>query len=360
MQLELSEEQALFSAEVQRFLERNYDFERRRASLAAPDGINPAVWSGLAELGVLALPYPETMGGLGTDALTLGLVMEACGRHLLIEPVLASTITAGIALAEGGSEEQIARWLAPAITGEARLALALEDMVGTTTRVHAGNGVVRLNGRKAFAPGAAAAHVLLVAAQDDLYLVPADRAGIGISPIRLLDGSQAAEITLDDVAAERLPHGTEALRTALDATLLAACWEAVGAMAAAHAQTMDYVRQRQQFGKPIAAFQVVQHTGAEMAVACEEARAACMLAALVPGSRTLLAARVKVARAAEAVAKNAVQLHGGMGVSDELAVASYFRKLTAFQVQYGSAETHLARYAAEVLAPRHHHSSAVL
>lgn len=376
MDLQFTEEQELFRHGIGRFLEKEYDAEARRQSLAAPAGVSPVVWRALAELGLFALPLPEACGGLGCGPVELGMAMEMLGRHLVVEPVLAS-IRAADVLAWAGSDAQRGAWLGRLIEGSARAVLAHEeDRSGIATRaVRTSSGGWRMDGRKTIVSGGPGADVLLVSALDEaeemrLFLLSPDTPGVTLSPLRTLDGGRAADIDLQGVVlpGDALLTGdaAAALAEADRAGAVAACWEAVGAMTAMFEQTMAYVKQREQFGRPISAFQVVQHVAAELAVCCEEARAAAMLASLVTDAgeamqtRAISAARVKIARCAAAVAKDAVQLHGGMGVSDELPIASYFRKLLDFEVRHGSIAVHLGRYTDAVLDGGYYGRSVVL
>jgi len=365
VRLEPNDEQRLFRHGLERFLDRDYDFERRRQSLAAADGVNPALWQGLAELGLFMLPFAEEDGGAGFGPAEVGAAMEVLGRHLVVEPVIPA-IRAGHVLARAGDAAQRDRWLGPLIAGEARLALADADAAGKVTRASQRGGGWRIDGAKAIVAGAAGAARILVSARDDadaprLFLVAPDAPGLAMTPLRTLDGARAADLVLDGVEAEVLPgDARDALEQADRAATVAACWEAVGVMTAAFEQTADYLKQREQFGRAIATFQSVQHRVAEMAVACEEARAAALLAALRPDARAVSAARVKVAACADLVAKTAVQLHGGMGVSDELSIASAFRKLLAFAVDGGGTGRHLARYAGRTIDNGDYAESVVL
>jgi alkylation response protein AidB-like acyl-CoA dehydrogenase len=352
VQLEPSEDQQLFCHGLERFLARDYDFEKRRSSLMAADGINPALWQGLAELGLFMLPFHEEYGGAGLGPAEVGAAMEVLGRHLVVEPVIPA-IRAGHVLASAGNATQRDRWLVPLIAGETRVALAEEDAIGVVTCATSNGDGWRLDGGKSIVAGGLGAGQLIVSALDDagvcrLFFVPPDAAGLIMRPVRTLDGARAADLVFASVILARdalLPgDALKALEVADRGATIAACGEAVGVMTAAFEQTADYLKQREQFGRAIASFQSVQHHIAEMAVACEEARAAALLAALRRDERAVSAARVKVAACADFVAKTAVQLHGGMGVSDELSIASAFRKLFAFAIDGGGNGRHLTRY----------------
>ena len=372
MELAFTEEQNLFRNSVERFLQNEYGFDQRRASLARDDGIDPEIWSGFADLGIFSLAIAESDGGLGYGMLEFGLVMEALGRHLVVEPVLTAAFQCGQILSRAADDKQRTRWLPPLLDGTTRFAFCHDPRAPALCR-H--DRTWRIDGCISRVGAAIGADHTIVAACDPenhlrLFLVSAKSAGLTVMPQRLLDSSRAACLTFESVAvpdANVMSDDAGALISdVIDKSVIAACWEATGAMTAAYEQTVTYVKQREQFGRPIAAFQVVQHAIAEMAVCCQEARAVSMLAALSSGSgikpqsRAVSAAKVKVGLCADLVAKHSVQLHGGMGVAEELPIASYFRKLTAFQILLGSTSYHRSRYADQVVMPRLHETSAIL
>ena len=376
MDLSISEEQALLSGSVVRFLERTYSFEHRQNSLSQPDGVSREVWTNFAELGLFALPFEVDVGGLGGEAFSFGLAMQAAGRHLVIEPLIPAICLAGGVVARAGNSDQRERWLQPLMAGEILLGLADVGAAGQSlisARRSADDW--NLTGRAPLVLGGGAADVFAVCAYDPdnmlrIFMVSSAIAGIARKPVRLIDQSCAAEIDFDQVSigsdAELRGNPLEALRRARRDAVIAASWEAVGAMSAMYEQTIEYVKQREQFGRAIASFQVVQHNLAEMAVAREEALAAVMLASLTPAtddaqaSRVASGAKVKVAASADLIGKSAVQLHGGMGISDELPIASYFRKLLGFSVLHGSSAVHLDYLVSDVLARGDHLNSPIL
>ncbi len=374
MKLTLTEEQQLLETSALDFLAAEYDFQRRAASVAHPQGCLPQVWSQFGQLGWLSLPLPESHGGLGGGPLDTGLLMRALGRHLVVEPYHASIVLGARLLAALGDVGDVAL-LQQVAAGELRLALAHEELGLDTFDPRAtvvrrqGAGWV-LSGRKLLVAGAPGADILLVTARDEsgrtrVLRVAADAPGLVLHACQLTDGSHGADMTLADVEVpeEALAQdGGDAggiLQRVLSEGIVALCWEAGGTMQAALEQTALYTRQREQFGQPLARFQVVQHRLAEMAVCCEEARAACELASLrldaqpcdTANAIALAAlAKSKVGRAARVVAQDAVQLHGGMGVCEELPIAAMFRKLAAFCQQSGSVSLHSERYGHAMLA----------
>ena len=378
MQLRLTEEQTLIESSVLSLLAGEYDFQRRQRSLQAPDACNPELWSRFASLGWLALSLPERVGGLACGALATGLLMQAFGRHLVVEPYHACVLLATRLLAELGTATQCDRWL-PALTGgRMRAALAHEELANPspwsarlTTAVRR-NGQWELRGRKHLVVGAPGAALLLVSASvgaatggtpgQRVFLVAPDAPGVLLRPALLSDGAHAADLELQSVRiGDNAILGedvdvAQGLSTLYAQGVVASCWEASGAMRAVHEQTVAYTQRRIQFAQPLSKFQVVAHRLAEMAVQCAEAQAACELAALriergEPDTPALASmAKSKVGRAARFVAQQAVQLHGAMGVSEELPVASYFRKLTAFAQQAGATAWHSHHYGTAMLA----------
>lgn len=377
MMLFLSEEQQLLEASALSFLGKEYDFQSRRLSLTAPHGCSPSVWNHFANMGWLALPLPARVGGFGGGPLSTGLLLQALGRHLAIEPFHACIVLAARVLAELGTDDQCDAWMPAIMEGRSRVALAHDEIsqpapwAARHTRAHRCNDGWTLHGSKLLAIGAPGAQSLLVSAsvwppggvapEQRLFLVSPGTPGLVMSECRTSDGSRAADITLDgvkldaetmlgddrDIAADLYRLHAEAL--------IGLCWEACGAMTAAYEQTAAYTQQRTQFGQSLSQFQVVAHGLAETAVRCVEARAACELASLrlecADGDALCLAsmAKNKVGRCADLVAKHAVQLHGAIGISEELPIASYFRKLAAFIRQGGTSDWHAQRFGQDQL-----------
>jgi alkylation response protein AidB-like acyl-CoA dehydrogenase len=371
MNLQLSEEQALLEASVRSFLAAEYGWDKRQRSLQAPHACAPSQWRQFATLGWLGLRVPEALGGSGAGLLEAGLVQQGLGGHLVLEPYAASALVASPLLAGLADETQRQTWLPALLAGERRAALAHEEAAESSPfgarscRASRSGAGWRLQGRKQLVPGAAGADLLLVSARVDeghrLFLLQPGLPGLDIAPARCADGAWVADLAFEDLhlPASALLGGDQdlsrALQAALAGQLVLQCWEASGVMAALLAQTTAYVQQRRQFGQALAQFQVVQHRLAEMALCCEQAGAACELAALcidagaVDASALAAMAKSKVAREARYVAQNAVQLHGAMGVTEELPVASGFRKLTVFAQQGGSAAVHARAYGQELL-----------
>ncbi|RJG03351.1 acyl-CoA dehydrogenase family protein [Noviherbaspirillum sedimenti] len=383
MLLSLTELQEMIESSVLEFLTHEYDFLKRANSLHAPHAIAQPIWQGFADMGWLGLPLSEADGGIDGHAMESGLLMRAFGRHLVVEPYLSSVLLGTRLLAEFGSAKQRESWLPSLLDGTRRLVLAHEEFGNSdpwaprATRAREEAGGFILNGKKSLVAGAPGASAVLLSAQLDggahaLFVLPLDTPGLSVTERRTLDSGRAADLTLEGVqvaAAAKLGDAgdvTPVLERILAEAIVNLCWEASGAMQAALEQTAAYTKERMQFGQSISKFQVVQHRLAEMAVGCEEALSACQLAALRidsdPASARAMAAmaKSKVGRGALLVAKEAVQLHGAMGVSEELAIASYFRKLQGFSQQFGGAAWFAERYGEHMLDSNEYRASRTL
>ena len=363
----LSETQALMQDSLSRWLQDHAPFERRAALLATPEAITP-LWTGLTEsLGLLGAALPEEAGGLGGGLADHLVILQALGHALLPEPYAACVVT-GAGLLQRLPGARARQLLAGVADGTVRPVLAAleptgrHDLSQVATTVRSGDGASWLSGRKAVVRAAPYATRWLVSARDEagtlrLALVRPDASGISRRDLRLADGGWASELGFDATPAEALlgDSGTDVLPLlvqAADEALLAAGAEAVGVMQRLMHDTLDYVRQRKQFGTPLASFQVLQHRLADMHMAWLLARAlvgATLAAMDQPAperSRAVASAQVAVARAARSVGQGAVQLHGGMGMTDELAVGHAFKRLTLIEHHFGSVDVHLRRVAA--------------
>jgi len=372
MNLNYTEEQILLKEAADRFLKDRYGSGQRRKSVASAAACDGAVWAGFAEQGWLALPFPEEDGGLGGGAVDVGLLMEAIGRAQVVEPYVAAVVLAGGLVERLADEAQKRDLLAPLIAGTRRLALAHmepesgNDLARITAVARRGRDGFVLSGRKSLVLGGPAADILLVSARLDetirLFAVPAGASGLTATAVRLVDGSMASDLVLSDihVPAVALLGDGDALaeiEAAYDRATAALCAEAVGAMDALLDATVSYTKERVQFGKPLASFQALQHRMAEMAVKCQEARASALLAMLSADAprpariRGVSGAKARIGKAARHVAQEAIQLHGAMGFSEEMPVGTWFRRLYAFENQFGSTAEHLARYGAVIRDP---------
>ncbi len=375
MDLSISDDQRLLEDSVVRFVRNEYEFDQRRALVDSVDGFSRAHWATFAELGWLALPFAEADGGLGGDAVDLMIMMEQFGRGLVLEPYLPCVLLAGQAIARAGNQAQRAALLGGVIAGETQLAFAHVEPASRFTLSHvetraeaAGDGY-RLDGAKAVVFNAAAADQIVVSARTagtlteadgiSLFVVPANADGITLRPYRTVDGLRAAEVALKGVqlGADALlgEAGTAlaVIEAVIDRATAAVCAEAVGAMDVLRETTLEYLKTRKQFGVPIGNFQVLQHRSVDMMIACEEARSLTMMATLsldrpaATRARAVSAAKAHVGTAGRPVPQDAVQMHGGMGMTDELKVGHYFKRLTMIDALFGNVDHHLDRFAGD-------------
>ncbi len=374
MDFDLTEEQRLLRDSIDRLIADQYTFEKRKAYLAEPDGWSRALWAQYAELGILGLPFAERHGGFGGGGIETMLVMQALGRGLALEPYLATVVLAGTALRLAGSEAQLAG-LVPKIAegkllfafahGERQARYDLSDVL--TTAKPKGAGWV-IDGAKSVVSHGDGADKLVVSARtsgnrDDtsgmtLFLVDGTANGIARRSYTLRDGTRAAEIALAGVEVGGdavLGHVGEAfpvVARVVEAGIAATAAEAVGAMEAMQAMTLEYLKTRVQFGRKIGDNQALQHRASEMFMSLEQGRSLAMLAAMTVDeadaaerARTVSTVKVGVGQAARFVSQNAVQLHGGIGMTEEYAVGHYFRRCMVIEHSFGDAGHHLSKLA---------------
>jgi len=356
MDIELSEEQRLLRDSAERFASQRYDAAQRRKSAACEGRWSRAIWGEIAELGWLAVGLPESDGGLGGGAVEIGLVAEALGRALALEPWLDAILVSRL-IAALGDAAQRARLLAPIREGARRPALAhLEgaSFIAEAVSTHATNS--RLTGIKDFVNAPANADDLFVSARTDaglgVFVVDPRALGVTIQTFETVDGREAGRVTFADAEAEQLGSdlATAAIEETLDLAAAALSAEAVGCMDSLLAKTVAYTRTREQFGRPLAANQALRHRMADMSVRCEEARGVTLRALLAFGSpqraSAAAGAKFKTGRCGRYVAESAIQLHGAMGVTEELDVGLYAKRLLAIDLSFGAADQHLRRHAA--------------
>ena len=373
MDFNYTEEQLALQDTLRRFIARDYPFEHRRALAKSADGFDRAAWKTYADFGILALPFPEDFGGLNGSAVDTMLVMEMLGRGLALEPYVPTVVLCGGLIRDAGSAAQKEALLPAIAGGELMLALAhFEpgaryelDRVATTAT--AAGSDWQLDGAKAVVLGAPSADKLIVSARDgkglSLFLVDARAPGVSLRAYPTQDGARAADVRLAgvQVGADALIGTTggalPAIERAIDYANAALCAEAVGIMSALNEVTLEYLKTRKQFGVPIGKFQALQHRMADMVIATEQARSMATLAAVrvdstevAERSRSVAAAKAYVTQSARLVGQQAVQLHGGMGVVDELNVAHYFKRLTMIGMSFGDADYHLGRFSDTLLA----------
>jgi alkylation response protein AidB-like acyl-CoA dehydrogenase len=374
MNFELTEEQRLLSESVRRYLADRYDFESRKRIIASDAGSDDAVWRALAEMGLLGIPFSEEAGGFGGGAVDLMSAMQSIGDALVVEPVLA-TIVAGRMIDRAGGAAQKSEILPGVVDGSTRLAFAhgedgaryrLAHVAASATR--SGDGW-RLDGLKRVVVGAPLADLLLVSARTSgqagdvegigLFLVAADASGVSMTSYRNIDNQRAADVRLDGVivrgdalvggAGDALP----VIEEAVDFGTALLCAEAFGAIQYANDATLEYLKTRKQFGVPIGSFQALQHRMVDMFVTAEQVRSMTYLVCSRIDSereparraRAVSAAKIKIADACRHVSQESVQLHGGMGMTEEMKVSHTFRRLTMIAQQFGDADFHLDRFA---------------
>ena len=372
MNFEHTEDRRMLADTLNRFISEQYPFEVRNAVAGSAEGLSPAVWQQLAEIGALGALFPESEGGFGGAGFDVSVVFESLGRGLVVEPFLGALVV-GRALAAAGTPAQ-KQALAGLIDGSTVAALAhdepgshyeLSRVATRATRTATG---WQLDGAKAVVLQAEAAQLLLVSARvagdieaEDgisLFLVPADAAGVQRRGYGRIDGGRAAELTLQgvQVGSDALlgaeGQGLATLELAIGWGVLALCAEAVGAMDVAKQYTLEYLQTRKQFGVPIGGFQALQHRMADLLLEVEQARSAVINAAAamdadrVTRERALSAAKVSIGRIGALVAEEAVQMHGGIGMTWELPLAHYAKRLVMIDHQLGDEDHHLQRYIA--------------
>jgi alkylation response protein AidB-like acyl-CoA dehydrogenase len=373
MDIQLTEEQELLRSSVQRLLRGQYDFDARRKIVATEEGWSRKHWNAFAELGLCAAPFQESSGGLGGGPLATMIVMREFGRNLVVEPYFETVVLAGGLIEDVGSPEQREAFLPQIMAGESIWALAWAEERSrydlnhvTTTARRQGEDFI-LNGTKAAVVGAPWADKLIVSARTSggardrggvsLFVMDRHSSNLHLQSFKTIDGRRAAEIALMGVrvpASQMLGtegEGVAALEACRDRAIAALCAEAVGAMTELNSATLEYSKTRKQFGVPLGSFQVLQHRMVDMFIAAEEATSLMQhlnltLAVQEPNSSRLAAgAKSKIGWAARFVGEQAVQLHGGMGMSDELNIGHYLKRIASINVQFGDPTYNLMRYA---------------
>jgi alkylation response protein AidB-like acyl-CoA dehydrogenase len=374
MDFSLSEEQTMLKDSVTRFLEKNFSFEQRRKMLADRQPMSVQLWQGLAEIGVLGVPFAPDDGGFGGGGVETMLVMEALGRNLTLEPYLATVVLAGGCVASGAAEWQKKILLPKIMDGSMILAFAhsepgarfdLGHVEARATRE--GNAFV-LEGEKTLVLHGSVADKFVVSARTSgdagdargvtLFMVEADEENLAGQEYPLFDGTRALDLQFSGVRVGpesligTLDQAMPLIDAVLDRAMAALSAEAVGIMDALHAATVEYLKTRQQFGQPIGRFQALQHRAVDMLVQIEQARSMALLAAskvdaadVSERRRTVAAAKEMTGRAGRFVGQQAIQLHGGIGMTDELNVSHYFKRLTAIDVLFGNAASQRTRFA---------------
>ena len=372
MNFELSEEQKMIQQNVERFVQDNYDLPKRVELSSQDPGYSKDYWNSMAELGWLGLPFNEEDGGFGGNQIDTLVIMEQFGKGLVLEPFLANVVLGGGAIQIGGSEELKNEMISSLIEGSKQLTLAyaeqqsrfdLED-VATSARQEGDKYII--NGQKSMVLNAESSdHIVVVTRTNGgqvdeegitLFLVDSDSKGLERNNFPTVDGLRASEITFDnvEVSSERmlgdLDKGFTILRTIANNAILALCAEAVGAMEVLYKDTVEYTQQREQFDHPLSDFQVLQHRMVDMFMEYEQCKSLLFRATMETiqdpdmAQRTIHALKHLIGKSGIFVGENAVQLHGGMGVTEELRVGHFFKRLLVIDSQFGNADFHLDKF----------------
>lgn len=379
MNFDLTGEQRMLQDSLRRFLANEYTFDKRREYINSGKSTDDGIWSAFAEMGLLAYTFPEENDGLGGNAIDTMLVMESFGRALVTEPYLATVVLAGGLIRDNGSDAQKAAILPAIASGEKRMAFAHYEQgarynlsyVNTSAKSE-GNGYV-LNGSKAAVIHGYQAHQLIASARTSgntrdenglsLFLVDAGADGVTIRDFPAHDGFRTAEVTLNNVkvGVDALVGAADqafaAVEKVIDQGTAALCAEAVGAMDAMVEATVEYTQTRKQFGVPIARFQVLQHRMADMFIQAQQGRSMAIVAAAYADSddrearrEAISQAKLLIGQGARLVGQAGVQLHGGMGVTDEMWASHLFKRLTLVNLLFGDSDYHLAKVSEALLA----------
>ncbi len=375
MDFSFTEEQTLLRNMVQRFVEDNYDFESRQKIVHSDDGWNQDYWNQFAELGLLAAPFAEDFGGLGGSAIDTMVVMEELGKGMVVEPYLPSVVLGGGFVKHGGSDALKNEVIPTIIDGSTVLAAAYAEPQGRynladlTTTAKKDGGAYVLNGHKAVVIGAPWANKLVVTARTSggqrdaggvtVFLVDKNAEGVSTRDYPTVDGLRASEVTFDNVKVDEanvlgdVDGGLPLVERVMDEGVGALCAEAVGVMKMLVDDTVEYSRNRKQFGVPIGSFQVLQHRMVDMYLNYEQSVSMTYMVNIklaeddaVERARAASSAKVQIGNAGKFVGQNAVQIHGGMGITEELRVGHYFKRLTMIETQFGNVDHHMKRYAA--------------
>ncbi len=370
MDFDFTEEQSILRDSLDRLLADKYDFEKRKAIMAQPEGWSADMWNAYAEMGLMALPFAEEDGGLGGSPVETMIVMESLGKALALEPYFATVVLGGGVLRFSASGEQRAELVPQIAEGSLKLALAHTERNARydlnhveTTAQKDGDSYV-LSGKKNVVLAGDSADQIFVTARvsgdtrDEngigIFMIARDTEGLSVRGYRTQDGQRAADISLDGVKVDSgsvigdPEGGLAVLGKVVDSAIAALSAEAIGVMGKLHALSLEYLKVRKQFGVPIGAFQVLQHDAVDMFVAMEQARSLALYATMMADSddegerrRAMHAAKAEIGRAGKLVGETAIQLHGGVGMTMEYAIGHYFKRMTMIDIAFGDADHHL-------------------
>ncbi len=375
MNFDYNEEQQLLAASIKRFVDKDYTFAAREKIVASSEGYSEAIWSTFAEIGLLGLPFSPDAGGFGGSAVDLMSVMEAIGEALVVEPYLSTVGLGAQFVARAGTDAQRQALLPPVIDGKLKLAFAQTEngarynLAHVATRAKSASEGYTISGEKRIVIHAPCADKLIVSARTSggdtdpdgisVFIVDARAPGVTMRAYRTIDQLRAADVLLKDahVSSDALigqeGRGLGLVEEVIDYATALLCAEAVGAITYANDATLEYLKTRKQFGVPIGSFQALQHRMVDMVISGEQAKSMASLACAkvdsasdpVERKRIVSAAKIKIADVCRHVGQEAIQLHGGMGMSDELKISHTFRRLTMIAQQFGDADYHLQRFA---------------
>tara|TARA_B100002052_G_scaffold182239_1_gene165957 strand:- start:162 stop:1289 length:1128 start_codon:yes stop_codon:yes gene_type:complete len=372
MDFTFNEEQSLIQDQVDQFVQKEYDWETRQSLSNSELGFGEDNWKKFAELGWLGISVSEDSGGFGGSAIESMLIMEAFGKGLVVEPFLETVIMAGGLIDEHGSDQQKSSFLEPAIAGEMHLALAyaepqsrfnLSDVV-TEAKADGDNFII--NGYKSVVMNGPSADQIIVSARTSgtqldengisLFIIDANASGLDKTNYKTVDGRRASDVSFENVSVSKenligdQDKGFEILDSAIDKAILAISAEAVGAMEVLYKTTVEYTKTREQFGTAIGKFQVLQHRMVDMFMEYEQCKSLLYMATMKheekaeDAKKAISGLKYQVGKAGKFIGQQAVQLHGGMGVTDELNVGHYFKRLTTVGTIFGNTDYHLKKY----------------
>jgi|TARA_B110000971_G_scaffold217724_1_gene255167 alkylation response protein AidB-like acyl-CoA dehydrogenase len=371
---DISSEQNILQDSVDRFVQDHYELDKRQLLVLTEQGFSNDNWQTMAELGWLGVSVPEAHGGFGGNEIDTMILMQAFGKGLVLEPFFASTVLGAKAIADGGSEDLKTKMLPGVVDGSRQLTFAYAeaqsrfDLNDIVTRAQRDGDDYVINGHKSMVLHAASAHQIVVSTRTSggqaeqagisLFLIDADAAGVEITSFPTVDGQQAAEIKLEGVKVPSsrllgaLDQGYELLNSVATAGILALAAEAVGAMEILYKDTVAYTQEREQFDHALSDFQVLQHRMVDMFMEYEQCKSLLYRATLevvqnsTGAQRSVHALKYYVGKMGTFIGENAVQLHGGMGTTEELRVGHYFKRLLVIDAQFGNSDHHLALFAA--------------
>ena len=372
MDLSISEEQSAIRDVISRFIENEYDFEKRMSIAEGDSAFDPDVYNFFVEQGFTAIPFSEEDGGLNGGPVETMLIMKEIGRGLVLEPYLENVILAGGVLKRLATDDQKSKWLSNIINGELQSTLAFTEPqsrfnLNDVATVAKENGdKVIINGKKSFVLNGKEADIIIVPARTSgsqtetagisLFVVESDLPGITKNNYKTVDGHSASEITFKNVEVNKdnllgeLGKGYQTVESTIDDAILAVCAEATGIMKSLHDKTVEYSKNRVQFGVPIAGFQALQHRMVDTLMACEETES-ILLWALTTNQddssslkKAISGLKYQIGTAGKHVGQEAVQLHGGMGISWELDIAHFFKRLSSIEILFGNADFHMKRF----------------